>query len=83
MRRSPSAKGIGPGERLTMDEALHMFTAGWAWLSFEENVAGTLAIGKRADFTVFAQDPRKLPVEAVPDVGVKMTVAGGKYTFRR
>ena len=83
LRKSPSGRIVGRHERLTMDEALHMFTSGSAWLSFEEDIAGTLEIGKRADFTVFAQDPRNLPAEEVPGVAVKMTVVGGEYTFRR
>jgi predicted amidohydrolase YtcJ len=83
LRKSPSGQIVGRHERLTMDEALHMFTSGSAWLSFEEDITGTLEIGKRADFTVFAEDPRNVPVEEVSDVAVKMTVLGGECTFRR
>ena len=83
LRKSASGRIVGPDERLTMDEALRMFTVGSAWLSFEENITGTLEIGKRADFTVFAADPREWPVEDLPDLGVKMTVLGGDCTYRR
>ena len=83
LRKSPSGRVIGPDERLTMDEALHMFTSGSAWLSFEETITGTLEIGKRADFTVFAEDPRKVPVGDLSGLTVKMTVMGGKCTYRR
>ena len=83
LRTSLSGRVIGPGERLTMDEALHMFTSGAAWLSFEENIAGSLEIGKRADFTVFTEDPRRVPVEDLSDLTVKMTVVGGECTYRR
>jgi len=82
LRKSPSGRIIGSDERLTMDEVLHMFTSGSAWLSFEENIAGTLEIGKRADFTVFEQDPRNVPVEDLPGLAVKMTVVGGRCTYR-
>jgi predicted amidohydrolase YtcJ len=83
LRKTPSGLVIGPGERLTMDEALHMFTAGSAWLAFEETIAGTLGIGKRADFTVFADDPRGVPAEHLSDLRVTMTVVGGECTYRR
>ncbi len=82
LRKSPSGRTIGPKECLTMDDALHMFTTGSAWLSFEENIAGTIEMGKRADFTVFAADPRRVPIEDLPDLPVKMTVLGGKFTYR-
>ena len=64
-----------------MDEALKMFTYGSAYLAFEENIAGTIEIGKRADFTVLAVDPREVPIEEVPDIPVKMTIVGGKIVF--
>lgn len=82
LRKSSSGRIIGPQERLTMDDALHMFTTGSAWLSFEEKIAGTVEIGKRADFTVFAADPRHIPIEDLPDLAVKMTVLGGECTYR-
>ena len=82
MRKSPSGRILGPRERLTIDDALHMFTTGSAWLSFEENIAGTLEIGKRADFTVFAADPRSIPIEDLPELPVKMTVVGGEFTYQ-
>ena len=81
LRRSASGRTIGPQERLTMDVALRMFTSESAWLSFDENIAGTIEMGKRADFTVFADDPRHIPVEDVPHLPVKMTVLGGELTY--
>lgn len=83
LRKSPSGRTIGPDERLTIDDALHMFTSGSAWLSSEENITGTLEIGKRADFTVFTENPRTVPVENLSSLTVKMTVMGGECTFRR
>ena len=82
LRKSPSGRTIGPLECLTMHDALHMFTTGSAWLSFEENISGTIELGKRADFTVFAADPRSIPIENLPDLPVKMTVLGGECTYR-
>jgi len=83
LRQSASGRIIGPRQRLTMDEALHMFTTGSAWLAFEEDIAGTLEIGKRADFTVFAADPRELPVADLPDLPVTRTVLGGECTYEK
>ncbi len=83
MRQSASGRTIGPQECLTMDEALRMFTFESAWLSFDENIAGTIETGKRADFTIFSDDPRRIPVEDVPHLPVKMTVLGGERTYCR
>ncbi len=81
LRQTASGEVLGPNEALTMDEALRMYTSGSAWLSFEENIAGTVEIGKRADFTVFEKDPRRIPPEEVIDLTIKMTVVGGVPVF--
>jgi len=81
LRKTASGQVIGPKEALTMEEALRMFTIGSAYVNCEEAVAGSLTPGKRADFTVWAGDPRAIPPEEVPELPVMMTVVGGKITF--
>ena len=76
-RRSPSGETIGPQERLTMEEAIRLYTKGSAYLSFDENRNGSIELGKRADFTVMAADPRQVSPEEVPHVPIAMTVVGG------
>lgn len=81
MRTSPSGKVLGEKEKLTMDDALKLYTQGSAWLSFDEADAGTIEIGKRADFTIMAEDPRNVRPEAVPDIPFIMTVVGGRVVW--
>ena len=42
-------KGWMPSQRLSIDEAVRLFTINAAYQSFEENIKGTLEIGKYAD----------------------------------
>ena len=81
-RTTPSGKIIGPRERLTMDQALKLYTSGSAWLSFDEQCNGTLELGKHADFTVLAEDPRSVAPEEVPDIPFTMTVVGGEIVWK-
>ena len=81
MRTTPSGKVIGPGERLTMDQALRMYTSGSAYLSFDEKRNGTIELGKHADFTVMAADPREVAPEKVPEIPFTMTVVGGEVVW--
>jgi len=81
LRRTQSGELLGPDEVLTMDEALRMYTAGSAWLAFEEKVTGTIEVGKRADFTVFETDPRAVPPDEVLALPIRMTILGGKVTY--
>jgi len=81
LRRSPSGEIIGSREAMTMDEAIDLYTRGAAYLSFDENHNGSIAPGKRADFTVMAADPRDVKPEEVPDVPFTMTVVGGNIVW--
>jgi len=81
MRTTPSGKTIGPEERLTMDQALRMYTSGSAYLSFDEHCNGTIELGKHADFTVMAEDPREVAPEEVPQIPFTMTVVDGEVVW--
>ena len=58
-RRSghPGEQPIVPGQALTALQALEGYTSHAARAAGEEAVAGSIAVGKRADFTVFDADP--------------------------
>ena len=81
LRRTPSGKVLGPDEALTMDEAIRLYTHGSAYLSFDEPFNGTIEIGKRADFTVMAADPRDVEPEEVPEIPFVMTVVDGEIVW--
>lgn len=80
-RESPSGKVLASGEALTMDQALRLYTQGSAYLSFDENDSGTIEIGKRADFTVMAEDPRAIPIDEVLYIPFTMTVVDGEVAW--
>ena len=48
------AEGWFPDERLTIEEAIEAYTKAPAWASFEEDIKGTVSVGKLADITVWA-----------------------------
>ena len=81
LRTTPSGKTIGSEEKLTMDQALRMYTSGSAWLSFDEHCNGTIELGKHADFTVMAEDPRNVEPEEVPNIPFIMTVVDGEVVW--
>jgi predicted amidohydrolase YtcJ len=81
IRQTPSGMKLGKQEALTADEALRMYTRGSAYLSFDEDKNGTIELGKNADFTVMAEDPRKVTPEEIPQIPFTMTVVGGKVVW--
>jgi len=48
----------------------------------EENVAGSLEPGKRADFVILSDDPRSIPAADIRDITVLQTVIGGETVFK-
>ena len=77
-RVTPAGRVLGAGERLTVDEALHAVTLGPAATLGLDVEIGSIAVGKRADFAVLAQDPRDVSPEALKDIAVHGTVIGGR-----
>ncbi len=74
--------GWQPQEKITVEEALTAYTASNAYAVFEEHVAGTLEVGKRADFVVLSDDPRAVESVSIRDIRVRETVIGGEIVFQ-
>jgi predicted amidohydrolase YtcJ len=65
-------------QRLTVDQALRLFTSTAAHGTFEEDVKGTLAPGKYADLVILSANPLSVPVNSLPHIQVLVTMVGGK-----
>jgi len=55
-----------------------MFAGSAAFAAFEEEDRGTIAVGKRADLTVFTRDVTAIPPAEILTTRVAMTVVGGE-----
>jgi predicted amidohydrolase YtcJ len=72
-----------PEERITVDDALCIYTVNAAYASFEENIKGSIEAGKLADITVLSRDPRAVPPNEIEDIEVKMTIVGGRVVYSK
>jgi predicted amidohydrolase YtcJ len=81
LRQTPKGIQLGPRESLAVEDAIRLYTRGAAYLSFDEGHNGTIEPGKRADFTVMADDPCKVSPAEIPDIPFKMTVVGGEIVW--
>ncbi len=64
-----------------MAEAIEGYTLGPARLSGKGDRLGSITPGKYADMVVLAEDLFEIAPEAIPEVGVWMTVVGGRVVY--
>ncbi|HET9315763.1 MAG TPA: amidohydrolase, partial [Vicinamibacteria bacterium] len=70
--------GWQPQERVSLEQALRMFTRDAAYAAFDEKERGVIAPGRRADFTVLGRDLTTVAPLDIDDVPVRMTIVGGR-----
>jgi len=72
---------FNPHHLLTREQALAAYTINPAIAAFEEDLRGSIAVGKLADFTITAEDPLSVPAERLADTRVVMTIVGGEIVY--
>lgn len=76
-----SGAGWHPEEALTREQAIKMFTIWAAYAAFEEQLRGSIEVGKLADFTVLSADIMKIPEAEIPKTRCLMTIIGGEIVY--
>ena len=70
-------------ERVSVAEAIVAHTRNGAYLTFEEDIKGTLEPGKLADLIVLSDGLLTIRPEEILDVLVDLTVVGGRIVYER
>jgi predicted amidohydrolase YtcJ len=70
--------GWHPDQRMTRDEALASMTRWPAYAGFQEQVMGSITVGKYADFVVLDRDIMQVPPEEILTTQVVATYVEGK-----
>lgn len=66
------------GQSLPVQDALKLFTANAAWMSFDEKERGTLEKGKVADLVVLNRNPLSVPAAQLKKLQVVELLLGGR-----
>jgi len=69
-------------QRISVREAVLMFTRNNAYLGFEEDQTGSLSVGKRGDVVVLSDDLFNVALETIKNVQVVYTISRGSVTYR-
>lgn len=71
----------GASQRISVAEALRVYTWNGAYNSHEEHLKGSIAAGKLADYVVLADDPHSAARGKIKDIAIARTVVGGATTY--
>ncbi|GAB3000730.1 amidohydrolase [Streptomyces pseudoechinosporeus] len=85
LRRHPGDPGtppVRPDQALTPLAALEGYTTHAALAAGEEDIAGRIAPGFRADLTAFTLDPLTTGPDELADAPIRLTMSGGHITHR-
>ena len=75
---------INPGEQVTREQALRMYTADNGWFFHEESQLGSIETGKLGDLVVLSDDyfdPQKVSDEGIKQIRSLLTVVGGRVVY--
>ncbi len=70
--------GYEPDQKMSREQALRSYTLDAAFAAFEEQIKGSVEVGKLADLTVFSQDIMQVPEAEIRNTKVVYTIVGGK-----
>jgi len=74
--------GFQMGDALTRMEALKGMTLWAAYANFEEEIKGSIEVGKLADMVILKRDIMNIDIHEVPQVEVIATIVDGNIVYR-
>jgi predicted amidohydrolase YtcJ len=80
-RKDSSGIARGENQRISVDEAIKVWTLNGAYATFEENIKGSIVSGKLANFVILEKDPRKVPPDTIQDIVIEATYLGGQKVY--
>ena len=76
-----NTQGWHPEQKLTVEEAIRLFTINNAYLAFEEDRRGSIELGKDADLTVLSEDIFEVEPHEISKIKVAATIVAGKTVY--
>lgn len=83
-RKGMSGKAYAPrDEAISMSDAITAYTRNSAYLTWEEDIKGTIEPGKLADLVVFSEDLLTIDPDRTMEVEVDFTIIDGNIVYER
>jgi predicted amidohydrolase YtcJ len=71
----------GGNQKISVAEAIRVYTLNGAHCSFEEGIKGSITPGKFADYIMLAADPHTVDPNTIKDIKIVRTVTGGQTVY--
>lgn len=75
--------GYEPEQKMTREQALRSYTLDAAFGAFEEDIKGSITVGKLADFTIYNQDIMQVPEDEFLKTEIEMTIFDGNVVYTK
>jgi len=76
-------EGWVAAEKITVEQALTAYTRNAAYASKEEDIKGSLSVGKLADIVILDKDLTQIEASQIAKVNVVKTIVGGKTVYEQ
>ena len=82
-RTTKAGRPIGRSQKVSVMEALRLYTINAAYQQFDEDRLGSIEAGKLADMVVLGEDILTIPPEMIIDTPIDMTIVEGRIVHSR
>jgi hypothetical protein len=80
-RKAKTGQVVAPEERISVEEAISLYTTRAAYACGEEEFKGSLSVGKVADLVVLGEDPFRVNSDELSAIPIEMVVVNGRVQF--
>ena len=77
-----SSPNLVSAKPLSVEEAVRLYTTGAAYAEFQENVKGTISVGKYADLIILSDDIFSISPDEIRKTKVLTTILAGKIIYQ-
>lgn len=82
-RKTKAGREIGKSQKISVIEALKLYTINAAYHSFDENILGSIEPNKLADFVILEEDILTVSPDRIKDIPIFMTIIDGKIAYQK
>jgi predicted amidohydrolase YtcJ len=81
--KTKTGRIIAPDERVSVMQAIRAYTLSGAYASFEEDIKGSIEVGKLADLIVLSRNILECPPEEILNTSVDLTMVDGVVVYQK